>query len=136
LLKKPIDIEKIRRYVEHCEKCMAMFLRGFFDSEGSVSEDGYITAYNSNYELLLYGQELLKRFGIPTTGPWCTKRQGTPVYVPKRGKQYQANRDCYKIYIRAEGNANFYLYAWFMIQRKRARLEDYLTRMRIFLPTP
>jgi hypothetical protein len=39
LLKKPIDIEKIRRYVEHCEKCMAMFLRGFFDLEGSVSED-------------------------------------------------------------------------------------------------
>jgi DNA transposition AAA+ family ATPase len=43
-MKKPIDIEKIRRFVEHCERCMAMFLRGFFDSEGSVSKNGYITS--------------------------------------------------------------------------------------------
>jgi intein-encoded DNA endonuclease-like protein len=53
LLKKPIDIEKIRKYVEHCERCMAMFLRGFFDSEGSVNKNGYITATNSNYELFI-----------------------------------------------------------------------------------
>jgi hypothetical protein len=54
----------------------------------------------------------------------------------QREESNQANRDCYRIYIRAEGNANFYFYAGFMIQRKRARLEDYLTRMRILLPTP
>jgi intein-encoded DNA endonuclease-like protein len=38
LLKKPIDLVGLRKYIEHCEKCVAMFLRGFFDSEGSVSE--------------------------------------------------------------------------------------------------
>jgi intein-encoded DNA endonuclease-like protein len=83
LLKKPIEIEKIRKYVEHCEKCVAMFLRGFFDSEGCVSEEGYITIYNTDYELLIYVQELLKKFGIATSGPWPTTRHGTPLYDPK-----------------------------------------------------
>jgi intein-encoded DNA endonuclease-like protein len=92
-MKRPIDIEKILRFVEHCERCMAMFLRGFFDSEGCVSEDGCIPVANSNYELLLYVQELLKRPGIETTGPYPRQRQGTPFYDPKRGKVYKHKKD-------------------------------------------
>jgi intein-encoded DNA endonuclease-like protein len=136
LLKKPIDIEKIRRYVEHCERCMAMFLRGFFDSEGCVSEDGYITAYNTNYELMLYVQELLKGLGIKTTGPWLTERQGAPFYDSRKGKQYKYNKDYYKLYVRAEDNADFYRLVGFTILRKRARLKAYLRRRGILLPTP
>jgi intein-encoded DNA endonuclease-like protein len=135
LLKKPIDIEKIRKYVEHCERCMAMFLRGFFDSEGSVNKNGYVTAINTNYELMLYVQELLKRLGIETTGPWPSRRQGTPLYDPRSGKVYTRKKDCYRIYVRAEGNADFYRIVGFTILRKRARLEAYLKRRGIPLPT-
>lgn len=38
LLRKPIDIDRIRRFVEHSEDCVRSFLRGFFDSGRSVSE--------------------------------------------------------------------------------------------------
>ncbi|MDT7859914.1 MAG: LAGLIDADG family homing endonuclease [Candidatus Calditenuis sp.] len=136
LCKKPINIEKIRRFVEHCERCMAMFLRGFFDSEGCVSEDGCITVANSNYELLLYVQELLKRLGIETTGPYPRQRQGTPFYDPKRGKVYKHKKDVYVLRVRKSSNEAFYRFVNFTIQRKRARLENYLRRKGIPIPTP
>jgi len=136
LLKKPIDIEKIRRFVEHCERCMAMFLRAFFDSEGSVSEDGQISVANTNYELLLYVQELLRRFGIETTGPYPTVKQGTPFYDPRKGKVYKYNKDAYVLYVRKSSNYAFYKYVGFTILRKRARLEEYLRRKGMPIPTP
>jgi intein-encoded DNA endonuclease-like protein len=125
LMKRPIDIEKIRRFVEHCERCMAMFLRGFFDSEGCVSEDGCITVANSNYELMLYVQELLKRFGIETRGPRPTTKQGTPFYNPLRGKVYEHKKDVYVLYVRKCNNYEFYKYIGFTIRRKHERLEKY-----------
>jgi intein-encoded DNA endonuclease-like protein len=136
LLKKPIEIEKIRKYVEHCEKCMAMFLRGFFDSEGCVSKSGYITATNTNHELLTYVQRLLKRFGIESTGPHLKYPKGSIMHCPRTGKPYRRKKDNYTIYILAEGNERFYRYVGFTIQRKRVRLENYLRRMRISIPTP
>jgi intein-encoded DNA endonuclease-like protein len=60
LLKKPVDLKRIRKYVEHCPKCAAAFLRGLFDSEGCVSKAGYIYLYNTNYEVLVYAQKLLR----------------------------------------------------------------------------
>jgi intein-encoded DNA endonuclease-like protein len=135
LMKRPIDIEKIRRFVEHCKRCMAMFLRGLFDSEGCVDKKGQITLTNTNYELLLYVQELLKRFGIETSGPRPKTKQGTPIYDPLRGKVYVHKRDVYEIYVKANCTANFYYYVGFTIMRKRARLEDYLRRRGI-LPPP
>jgi len=125
LMKRPIDVEKIRRFVEHCERCMAMFLRGFFDSEGYVDKKGQIILTNTNYELLLYVQELLKRFGIETRGPRPTKKQGTPFYNPLRGKVYKHKKDVYNIYVLKHNGYEFYRYIGFTIQRKQERLEKY-----------
>jgi intein-encoded DNA endonuclease-like protein len=111
LLKKPIDLKRIKKYVEHCPKCVAAFLRGLFDSEGYVHKRGYITLYNTNYELLVYAQKLLwKYFGIESTGPWPHKQK----------------EDYYYIYIRAESLLKFYWYIGFTILRKQKRLEEYL----------
>jgi intein-encoded DNA endonuclease-like protein len=129
LLRKPVDLKRIRRYVEHCPKCAAAFLRGLFDSEGCVSEKGNITLYNTNYEVLVYAQKLLWRyFGIESTGPWPHKQKGTTIHNPKTGKQYKANEDCYYIYIGAESLPKFYRYIGFTIRRKQKHLEDYLRR--------
>jgi intein-encoded DNA endonuclease-like protein len=136
LLKKPIDLVGLRKYIEHCEKCVGMFLRGFFDSEGSVSKSGYITATNTNHELLTYVQRLLKRFGIESTGPDLKNPKGSIMYCPRTGKPYRRKEDSYTIYILAEGNERFYRYVGFTIQRKRVRLENYLRRMRIPIPPP
>jgi intein-encoded DNA endonuclease-like protein len=129
LLRKPVDLKRIRRYVEHCPKCAAAFLRGLFDSEGCVSEKGYIVLHNTNYDLLVYAQRLLWRyFGIESTGPWPSKQKGTPMHDPRTGKQYKTNEDCYYIYIGAESLPKFYRYIGFTIRKKQKRLEEYLRR--------
>jgi intein-encoded DNA endonuclease-like protein len=69
-LKRPVDLDKLKKYIEHCERCMAAFLRGFVDSEGCVKESGYIIILNTDYELLTYVKDLLKRLGLESTGPW------------------------------------------------------------------
>jgi intein-encoded DNA endonuclease-like protein len=126
LLRKPVDLKRIKKYVEHCKKCTAAFLRGLFDSEGHVHKRGYIYLHNTNYEVLVYAQKLLRRFGIESTGPWPSTKKGTTKYI--RGKRYKSNEDCYYIYIRAESAELFYRHIGFTIRRKQKRLEEYLRR--------
>mgnify|MGYP001626382912 CR=1 FL=1 len=40
LLKKPLDIEKLRYYIEYSIETITSFLRAFFDSEGSIDKNG------------------------------------------------------------------------------------------------
>jgi len=128
LLRKPVDLKRIKRYVEHCPKCTAAFLRGLFDSEGSVNKNGYITLYNTDYDLLVYAQKLLRRFGIESTGPWPSTQRGKTIHNPRTGKQYKTNATCYYIYIRAESLPKFYHYIGFTVRRKQKRLEEHLRR--------
>ncbi len=129
LLKKPVDIKRIKKHVEHCPKCVAAFLRGLFDTEGCVHKAGYIYLFNTNYEVLVYVQKLLWRyFGIKSSGPRPHKPKGTTGYNPRTGKQYKTKKDCYYLYIGAESLPNFYRYIGFTIKRKQKRLEEYLRR--------
>jgi intein-encoded DNA endonuclease-like protein len=130
LLKKPVDLERLRKYIEHCEKCMAAFLRGFFDSEGHVNERGYVVIDNTDYALLEYVQQLLKKIGIESTGPHLVYTKGKPIPCSKTGKQYRTKKDGYRLYIRACSLLKFYFCVGFTIKRKRRRLEEYLRRTR------
>jgi intein-encoded DNA endonuclease-like protein len=38
LLRKPVDLDRLKKYIEHCERCVAAFLRGFADSEGCANQ--------------------------------------------------------------------------------------------------
>jgi intein-encoded DNA endonuclease-like protein len=129
LLKKPVDLDRLKPYIEHCERCMAAFLRGFADSEGSVSEDGYITISNTDYELLTYVKELLKRLGIESTGPLPRRLLGKTFCNPMTMKRYRHNKEVYYIYIRVISNTNFYKNIGFTIKTKQRRLENYIRRL-------
>jgi intein-encoded DNA endonuclease-like protein len=127
LLRKPVDLKRIKPYVEHCPKCAAAFLRGLFDSEGHISERGYITIHNTDYEVLVYAQKLLWRyFGIKATGPWPDKKKGTIIY--DRGKMREVKKDRHYLYIGAESLPKFYRFIGFTIRRKQKRLEEFLRR--------
>jgi intein-encoded DNA endonuclease-like protein len=128
LLRKPVDLDRLRRYIEHCERCVAAFLRGFADSEGSVDKNGNIIIYNTDLRLLTYVKDLLRRFNIESMGPILNKRRGTVINDPRTGKQYVPNMDCYYIYIRASSNMNFYGNVGFTIRRMQRRLENYVKR--------
>jgi intein-encoded DNA endonuclease-like protein len=128
LLKKPVDLERLKKYIEHCDRCVAAFIRGFADSEGSVDKNGNIIIYNTDLRLLTYIMDLLRRFNIESTGPRIRVRRGTIFYDPRTGKKYSHNKDVYVIYIRASSNTNFYRYVGFTIRRKQIRLESYIKR--------
>jgi intein-encoded DNA endonuclease-like protein len=125
LLKKPVELDGLKKYIEHCERCTAAFLRGFADSEGHVSKEGYIHTYNTNRELLEYVKGLLQRLGIESTGPRLKERQGTIARF--RNGSYKRRKDGYYIYIRAGSNMNFYNIG-FTIRRKQRRLENYIRK--------
>jgi intein-encoded DNA endonuclease-like protein len=126
LLRKPVELDRLKPYVEHCERCVAAFIRGFADSEGSVHKRGYIFIFNTNLRLLTYVKDLLKRLNIESTGPRIYVRRGTIIRDPKTVKQYARKKDEYYIYIRARSNMNFYKYIGFTITRKQTRLEEYV----------
>jgi len=128
LLRKPVDLDRLKPYIEHCEKCMTAFLRGFVDSEGSVSEEGYIRIYNTDYRLLEYIKDLLKRLSIESTGPWTKRQQGKTFYDHKKMKRYTYKKECFYIYITTDSNINFYKNIGFTIKRKQRRLENYVRR--------
>jgi intein-encoded DNA endonuclease-like protein len=68
LLKKPVDLERLKKYVEHCERCVAAFLRGFADSEGSVNKRDYIFILNTDLRLLTYIMDLLRDLTLNQRG--------------------------------------------------------------------
>jgi len=63
LLKRPAYLERIRPYVEHCRECIAAFLRGLADAEGSADECK-VCIINSNPRLMEYAGSLLKALGV------------------------------------------------------------------------
>jgi intein-encoded DNA endonuclease-like protein len=126
LLRKPVNLDRLRRYIEHCGRCVAAFIRGFADSEGSVDKNGNIIIYNTDLRLPTYVKALLRRLNIESMGPILKATRGTVIRDPKTGKQYVTNMDCYYIYIRASSNANFYKYIGFTIKRKQQHLEEYI----------
>ncbi|GBC69910.1 hypothetical protein HRbin01_01615 [archaeon HR01] len=128
LLRKPLNIGRLRPYIEHCRGCMAAFLRGFSDSEGCVTTDGMIRIYNTDKSLLNYVRELLHTLGIESTDPKIETKAGTPLIDPRTGKKYRTNKDVYRIYILADSRLRFHKHIGFTIERKRRRLEDYLTK--------
>ena len=135
LLKKPVDLDRLKKYVEHCERCVAAFLRGFADSEGCVDKRGYIFILNTDLRLLTYIMDLLRRFNIESTGPRIHVQRGTIINDPERGIKYSRNKDCHRLHIRASSNMSFYRYIGFTITRKQMRLENYVKRNTI-TPAP
>ncbi len=80
LLVKPLDIEKLRKYIEYNEENITLFLRAFFDSEECVDKNGNILVHNTNLDLLNYFKELLLKLKIEVTGPHLHRMMGTPLY--------------------------------------------------------
>lgn len=119
-LQRPL--KDLALFIEHDKQCVAAFVRGFFDSEGSVAVGGSVTASNSSIELLNYVCFLLSKYiGIETTGPHLTTRKGS--LMMRRGKSFRRKVDCFSIYVRRRSLGTFYKHIGFIIERKSVRLE-------------
>ncbi len=134
LLRKPVDLDRLKRYIEHCDRCAGAFLRGFLDSEGCINNnghnDGYIYVYNTDLRLLRYVKKLLRRLGIESTGPHITNPSNPKGALtdPRTGKTYRRRKTCYYLYIRARSNLALYQKVGLTIERKKRRIEEYLKK--------
>ncbi len=121
------SLSDLRPWIERCEQCASAFLRGFFDSEGTVTPAGVLTAYNNDLNRLRYVMELLRNCsGIETTGPHLGKKQGSR--IERRGRIYFRNRDTHSLYVRADSIRKFALLIRFTITRNQRRLDSRLAK--------
>ena len=118
LVTKPLS--KLKAIITHCEDCIAAFIRGFFDAEGSAA--GSLVASNGNLPLLKYVCHLLSSyFGIETTGP---HKRGPPpgTAVMIKGRWVMVNHQNYQIRVRNSSLVDFEKKIGFSIVRKAESL--------------
>ncbi|HEV2389235.1 MAG TPA: LAGLIDADG family homing endonuclease [Nitrososphaerales archaeon] len=113
------DLKELVPIMSHCDDCRASFLRGFFDSEGSMSGRS-LTAGNENLELLKLVCELLESLGIETTGTHLATKGGRTVLI--KGKFYRQNEDLFYMRVRTGSLGRFREIVGFTIQRKSIAL--------------
>ena len=116
------SLDDLRVWIEHCDKCVAAFLRGFFDSEGAVGENRQLKVSNDDTVRLRYVMELLHGyFGVETTGPHLGAKRGSR--IERRGRTYFRNSDNYNVYVRVGSLQRFARIVGFSMKRKQHRLE-------------
>jgi intein-encoded DNA endonuclease-like protein len=121
------SLKKLKPYIEYSKNCIFSFLRALFDGEGSMSKyQRKLWLYNTNKELLIYVQYLLKKyFGIDATGPHLNKRRGKVMHFTN-SIVTKTTKDCYYLYVHVGSLLKFYRYIGFTIKRKQKRLTEAL----------
>ena len=79
------------KWIDHCDKCKSVFLRAFYDGEGSISGHN-LMVYNAERDLLAYVRCLLDSFDIETLPLSVMTRAGARLTDPKTGKIYFRKR--------------------------------------------
>jgi len=100
----------------HC-----LLSQSFFDGEGCISRR-QLTISNTNVELLVYARELLRKFGVESTGPYLGKLAGTVLKDSQTGKLYKRKKNCYYSYVSVRNLPQFAEHIGFTIERKQRRL--------------
>jgi DNA endonuclease len=118
-LTKPLT--ELKPTIEHCDRCTAAFIRGFFDAEGS-SSSGVATCYNTNTGVLSYVKYLLElKFLLRVHGPHKSgPAPGTHVRI--KGRLFNVNKQCYAISIGKHDSGRFADLIGFSIPRKQRGL--------------
>jgi intein-encoded DNA endonuclease-like protein len=106
--------------ISHCDDCKGAFLRGFYDSEGSIKNRSLLLR-NGELEKLELVRSLLWSLGIETTGPYLTREKGGMVSI--KGHSYHVNKNQYSVYVRTKSLLVFRDRVGFIIRRKQERLE-------------
>jgi len=114
------DLRSLMPTIEHFPSCIGAFLRGFFDSEGSITARR-LTVYNGDLDKLEFVCKLMTSLGIETTGPRLREEKGGVVSI--KGTEYHVNKDQYYVYVRTSSLVAFCNKVGFTIKRKQERLE-------------
>lgn len=96
------------------EEIKSAFLKGFFDSEGSVSKKSSVVVYNTDEKILKFVEKLLKSLDIYTDLHY------------KRVKSFDRKKDIdyFWLHINKDNRLNYYNKIGFSIQRKQDMLQN------------
>ncbi len=119
-LREPVA--ELNHTIGRTEKCRIGFLRGFFDSEGSVSENS-LTVSNGELAKLELSIAFLRSLGIETTGPHLGELSGGSRII--RGKLCRVNKDNYRVRMRNSSVRRFQDLVGFTIKRKIDSLAEF-----------
>ena len=117
------DWRNLKKWIEHCSRCRAAFLRAFYDAEGSVS-GRKLSLHNTKKALLLYIQDLLNQHRVETSGLYLHRSKGTALLDPKSGKVYFRRKDGFSFIVRTKSLPQFAKVIGFSIERKQKRLAE------------
>ena len=122
LLQKSLrqELKDLVPTISHCDDCKGAFLKGFYDSEGSVSKRRLLL-FNGELGKLELVRSLLGTLHIKTTGPHLRKEKGGMVSI--KGHSYHVNKNQYYVYMRTTSLLAFRDKVGFIITRKKERLE-------------
>jgi len=121
------DWRNFRKWIEHCDKCTASFLKAFYDGEGCIS-GRHLMVFNTDMGLLLYAKHLLNSLGVGTLEPRLVSLAGTSLKDPRTGKLYKRRKDCYRIDVQGSYLARFKTQVGFTINRKAGILRKKFAR--------
>jgi len=117
------DWRNLKKWIEHCSRCRAAFLRAFYDAEGSVS-GRKLSLHNTEKALLLYIQDLLNQHRVETSRLYLHRSKGTALLDPKSGKVYFRRKDGFSFIVRTKSLPQFAKEIGFSIERKQKRLAE------------
>jgi len=119
-LRRPLSI--VGPIIQRTRDCKVGFLKGFFDSEGSVSKDT-VSVSNGELAKLEFVIELLGSLEIQTTGPHLGYPAGGTRII--RGKLCRVNKAMYYVRVRNESIRRFQEIVGFSIRRKIEALAEH-----------
>ncbi len=117
------DWRNLKKWIEHCSRWRAAFLRAFYDAEGSVS-GRKLSLHNTKKALLLYIQDLLNQHRVETSRLYLHRSKGTALLDPKSGKVYFRRKDGFSFIVRTKSLPQFAKVIGFSIERKQKRLAE------------
>ncbi len=117
------DWRNLKKWIEHCSRCRAAFLRAFYDAEGSIS-GRKLSLHNTKKALLLYIQDLLNQHRVETSRLYLHRSKGTALLDPKSGKVYFGRKDGFSFIVRTKSLPQFAKVIGFSIERKQKRLAE------------
>ncbi|MEM0374800.1 MAG: LAGLIDADG family homing endonuclease [Nitrososphaerota archaeon] len=92
-----------------------MFIRGFFDGDGSGL---FVNFTNADIKLLEFVRYALRRYGIETSRPVVSTRKGTAKYLASEGRWIRRRKNVFRVYIYPDHYDRFFKLIGTTIPRK------------------
>jgi len=109
----------LKAFVSHCGECASAFLRGFFDSEASMSGRS-LAVSNGRLGILRFAKIMLAKLSIDTTGPRLAEKGGRLVLI--KGRICRANLNIYSLRVRSRSLEGYSRHVGFSVRRKQIAL--------------